>query len=200
MMIGATPAKFTYSGCTTPSAMPPATPASIALPPASRIRKPASAARYWHAATMWRVPMMVGRWAFMLSSVGESVVAGMEWSVVRDFAPGFPSLAISSITWSDDHENAKPTFRSRRRRRPRRGHAVAGRERRTLSRAHDHARRAVRSGRIDRHPGAHRDRAFAAIAAAVRHRRESNGCVGQHRHGRGGSIGAGWLHVPVQYD
>ena len=50
--------------------MPPATPASIALPPASRMRKPASAARYWHAATMWRVPMMVGRWAFMLSSVG----------------------------------------------------------------------------------------------------------------------------------
>src|SRR5215831_1441561 len=68
MMIGATPAKFTYSGCTTPRAMPAATPASIALPPASRILKPASAARYWQAATMWRVPMMVGRWAFMVSS------------------------------------------------------------------------------------------------------------------------------------
>ena len=39
MMIGATPAKFTYSGCTTPNAMPAATPASIALPPASRIAK-----------------------------------------------------------------------------------------------------------------------------------------------------------------
>ena len=61
MMIGATPAKFTYSGCTTLSAMPAATPASIALPPASSIRKPASAARYWQAETMWRVPMMVGR-------------------------------------------------------------------------------------------------------------------------------------------
>src|SRR5258708_27707311 len=64
-MIGATPPKFTYSGCTTPSDMPAATPASIALPPASRILKPASAARYWQAATMWRVPMMVGRWAFI---------------------------------------------------------------------------------------------------------------------------------------
>src|SRR5262245_5223925 len=75
MMIGETPEKFTYAGCTTPSAIPPATPASMALPPASRIRKPASAARYWQAATMWRVPMMVGRWAFMLSS-GEA--RGME--------------------------------------------------------------------------------------------------------------------------
>src|SRR5579883_1631812 len=65
MMIGATPATFTNSGCTTPSAMPAATPASIALPPASRILKPASAARYWVAAIMWCVPMMVGRWDFM---------------------------------------------------------------------------------------------------------------------------------------
>ena len=68
-MIGATPAKFTYSGCTTPNAMPAATPASIAFPPASKMRNPASAARYWQAATMWRVPMIVGRCAFMSSSV-----------------------------------------------------------------------------------------------------------------------------------
>src|SRR4029079_4928317 len=68
MMIGATPPKFTNSGITTPSAMPAAQPASIALPPASRIRNPASAARYWVAEAMWRVPMMVGRWAFILSS------------------------------------------------------------------------------------------------------------------------------------
>ena len=45
MMIGATPATFTRSGCSTPSAMPAAQPASIALPPASRMEKPAAAAR-----------------------------------------------------------------------------------------------------------------------------------------------------------
>src|SRR5215471_12461721 len=67
MMIGATPATLTNSGCTTPSEMPAATPASIALPPASRILTPASAARYWVAAIMWCVPMMVGRWDFMLA-------------------------------------------------------------------------------------------------------------------------------------
>src|ERR1043166_7090850 len=69
MMMGATPATLTNSGCTTPSAMPVATPASIALPPASRILKPASVARYCVDEIMWRVPMMVGRWAFMMSSV-----------------------------------------------------------------------------------------------------------------------------------
>ena len=45
IMIGATPATFTSSGCSTASAMPAAQPASIALPPASRIAKPAAAAR-----------------------------------------------------------------------------------------------------------------------------------------------------------
>ena len=45
MMIGATPATFTMSGCSTPSAMPAAQPASIALPPAFRTAKPAAAAR-----------------------------------------------------------------------------------------------------------------------------------------------------------
>ena len=45
IMIGATPATFTSSGCSTASAMPAAQPASIALPPASRIEKPAAAAR-----------------------------------------------------------------------------------------------------------------------------------------------------------
>ena len=45
IMIGATPAKFTRSGCNTPSAIPAATPASIALPPASMIENPADAAR-----------------------------------------------------------------------------------------------------------------------------------------------------------
>ena len=45
IMIGATPATFTRSGCSTPSAMPAAQPASIALPPASRIEKAADAAR-----------------------------------------------------------------------------------------------------------------------------------------------------------
>ena len=43
-MMGATPATFTISGCSTPSAMPPATAASTALPPASRIAKAACAA------------------------------------------------------------------------------------------------------------------------------------------------------------
>ena len=77
-MIGATPAKLTRSVCNTLTAMPAATPASIALPPASRILKPASAARYWQAETMWRVPMMVGRWAFMLFSVGRKLRNGIE--------------------------------------------------------------------------------------------------------------------------
>jgi hypothetical protein len=44
IMIGATPATLTMSLCSTPSAIPAATPASIALPPASRTRKPACAA------------------------------------------------------------------------------------------------------------------------------------------------------------
>jgi hypothetical protein len=44
IMMGATPATFTMSGCTTPSVMPPATAASTALPPASRIAKAACAA------------------------------------------------------------------------------------------------------------------------------------------------------------
>jgi hypothetical protein len=37
MICGATPPKFTLSVCSTSIAMPVATPASIALPPASRI-------------------------------------------------------------------------------------------------------------------------------------------------------------------
>ncbi len=45
IMIGATPAKLTRSGCRTPSAMPAATPASMALPPDSRMENPAEAAR-----------------------------------------------------------------------------------------------------------------------------------------------------------
>ena len=77
-MIGATPAKFTNSGCTTPSAMPPATPASIALPPASRILKPASAARYWvgrdHVARAHD-----GRAMALHAFPRESLVAGMEY-------------------------------------------------------------------------------------------------------------------------
>jgi hypothetical protein len=77
MMIGATPATFTNSGCTTPSEMPAATPASIALPPASRILNPASAARYWVAAMRCRVPMMVGRWAFMSLPVSVDLMLGV---------------------------------------------------------------------------------------------------------------------------
>src|SRR5262245_35606477 len=97
MMIGATPAKFTYSGCTTPSAMPAATPASMALPPASRILKPASAARYWHAVTMWRVPMMVGRWAFMLDLLAtRRAGAGMTVSL-RQRVPRWQVRALRSL-------------------------------------------------------------------------------------------------------
>src|SRR5262245_35042761 len=88
MMMGATPATFTNSGCTTPSAMPAATPASIALPPASRILKPASAARYWVAAIMWCVPMMVGRWDFMLAPWHQGLVSldAMKTQLARDRA------------------------------------------------------------------------------------------------------------------
>ena len=43
--MGATPATLTRSGSSTPSAMPAAQPASIALPPASSTEKPAAAAR-----------------------------------------------------------------------------------------------------------------------------------------------------------
>ncbi len=45
IMIGATPATFTRSGSSTPSASPAAQPASTALPPASSTAKPAEAAR-----------------------------------------------------------------------------------------------------------------------------------------------------------
>jgi hypothetical protein len=45
IMIGATPAKLTSSGCSTARAMPAQQPASIALPPASRTANPAAAAR-----------------------------------------------------------------------------------------------------------------------------------------------------------
>jgi hypothetical protein len=44
-MTGATPPTFTRSGSRMPMQMPAVTPASIALPPRSRIRWPASAAR-----------------------------------------------------------------------------------------------------------------------------------------------------------
>src|SRR5215472_17603773 len=81
MMIGATPATLTNSGCTTPSEMPAATPSSIALPPASRILKPASAARFWVAAIMWCVPMMVGRWDFMLAPCAMVSLDGMKISL-----------------------------------------------------------------------------------------------------------------------
>src|SRR5262245_55500601 len=92
MMIGATPAALTNSGCTTPSAMPPATPASIALPPASRILNAASAARYCVAATMWRMPMMVGRWACMRSPNGFSP------NVSGHLPSSFPSVAIAQVS------------------------------------------------------------------------------------------------------
>src|SRR5262252_1416477 len=92
MMIGATPATLTNSGCTTPSEMPAATPASIALPPASRILKPASAARYWVAAIMWCVPMMVGRWDFMLAPLCQGLVSldGMKSQLGRHQARDQP--------------------------------------------------------------------------------------------------------------
>ena len=45
MIIGATPAKLTMSLCTTPSTIPAATPASMALPPSSRIAQAACDAR-----------------------------------------------------------------------------------------------------------------------------------------------------------
>src|ERR1700749_1800822 len=95
MMIGATPATLTNSGCTTPSEMPAATPASIALPPASRILKPASAARYWVAAIMWCVPMMVGRWDFMLAALRRGLVSldGLKIELARDWARDQPMYA-----------------------------------------------------------------------------------------------------------
>src|SRR5262249_27482554 len=95
MMIGATPATFTNSGCTTPSEMPAATPASIALPPASRILKLASAARYWVGAIMWCVPMMVGRWDFMLAPLRQGLVSldGVKTQVARDRARDQPMYA-----------------------------------------------------------------------------------------------------------
>src|SRR3990167_6144156 len=55
--IGATPATLTMSGCTTPSVSPAATPASIALPPASSTRAAASEASAWPAATAQRGPI-----------------------------------------------------------------------------------------------------------------------------------------------
>src|SRR5206468_3375461 len=65
--IGATPATLTMSQWTTPSVMPAATPASIALPPAVSTRAPASEAKKWPAATAQRVPITwgdeVGVWA-----------------------------------------------------------------------------------------------------------------------------------------
>src|SRR5262249_30682561 len=58
--IGATPATLTMSQWTTPSVMPAATPASIALPPAASTRAPASEASVWPAATAQRVPITWG--------------------------------------------------------------------------------------------------------------------------------------------
>ena len=55
--IGATPATLTMSQWTTPSVIPPATPASIALPPAARTRDAAAEASGWPAATAQRVPI-----------------------------------------------------------------------------------------------------------------------------------------------
>src|SRR5882672_4647044 len=58
--IGATPATLTMSQWTTPSVIPAATPASIALPPAARTRDAASDASGWPAATAQRVPITCG--------------------------------------------------------------------------------------------------------------------------------------------
>src|SRR5438876_3810555 len=55
--IGATPATLTMSGWTTPSVIPAATPASIALPPALNTRAAASEASAWPAATAHERPM-----------------------------------------------------------------------------------------------------------------------------------------------
>src|SRR5262245_40349641 len=55
--MGATPAKLTMSGWTTPRVIPAATPASMALPPAASTRAPACAARGWPAAIIHRRPI-----------------------------------------------------------------------------------------------------------------------------------------------
>src|SRR5215469_5359656 len=60
MSIGATPENCTWSLCTTPREMPAATPASIALPPASRTACAACVARYCPADAMKRWPMISG--------------------------------------------------------------------------------------------------------------------------------------------
>ena len=53
MIIGATPATLTWSLYTTPRVRIAATPASMALPPASSASNAASAASSWPALTTW---------------------------------------------------------------------------------------------------------------------------------------------------
>src|SRR5438128_9467940 len=61
MMVGATPRKLHSWACTTLSARPTATPASMALPPRRKMSSPAMAAAGWLATTTPLVPWISGR-------------------------------------------------------------------------------------------------------------------------------------------
>src|SRR2546422_3212058 len=99
--IGATPATLTMSQWTTPSVIPPATPASIALPPAARTRAAASDASGWPAATAQRVPITcgaeVGVWlgALCWELTESRLMAGM--ILARTHAAQGPLLGLSVI-------------------------------------------------------------------------------------------------------
>src|SRR5262249_8716393 len=71
-MIGATPARSTISICSTHVQRPAATPASIALPPRSRMRWAASDARQCPDATTPCIPITVGRYD---PEIGNSLIA-----------------------------------------------------------------------------------------------------------------------------
>src|SRR5262249_12712195 len=94
-MVGATPVKPTISGCSTPSAIPAATPASMALPPASRMRMAARLASGWPLETAASRPVTAGRWLFRLRWSFMSSPSGSQEDAALD-RPAHPALGAGS--------------------------------------------------------------------------------------------------------
>ena len=111
---GATPENEVNWLSSTLVAIPMATPASNALPPASRISKPAWTVHGWPPATAWRVAMTLGRWGRVAAKVsdGKSVGAMARFPFVSFVQPLLAKSQITAISRARSALRcAKPAFR-----------------------------------------------------------------------------------------
>src|SRR5437867_7179448 len=107
--MGATPATLTMSGWTTPSVIPAATPASIALTPALRTRAAASEASAWPAATAHERPMAWTVWVGVWAGAERWADAESSDIVGRSYNGPWPSVrwsAWTSVTFGSSPERA----------------------------------------------------------------------------------------------